>query len=308
MADEDVPAARPQVMPVFMGAPWAQMFGGPGSELKLSEWKAQIEYLAGLQGLNEQQRLQFVLGSLEGEAKREVQAASGAARANASAVFDFLSELYGDTTPVAALRAQFFNYRQGPQQDLRAYSLRLREQYARLKGRRNHGLGDEDTLLRDQFLLGLRDGPIRQSLRLQLRQDPMLTFDDLRREALAQETDHTEAIASTACMGTFTPAASAQTDWKQELRTELMKNVQEQMAELSQMLLAELRRGRLGEAHLPRERSYSEGSRAMRRRPGRSNPAKFQWDDQGRPICNNCGESGHMSRQCGPRRGSQGVF
>ncbi len=52
MADEDLPAARPQVMPIFMGAPWAQRYGGPGSELSLSEWRAQVEYLAGLQGLS----------------------------------------------------------------------------------------------------------------------------------------------------------------------------------------------------------------------------------------------------------------
>ncbi|KAF4107400.1 hypothetical protein G5714_011764 [Onychostoma macrolepis] len=71
MVDEEVPATRPQVMPVFMGAPWAQRFGGPGSELSLHEWKTQTEYLAGLQGLNAQRKLQFVLGSLEGEAKRE---------------------------------------------------------------------------------------------------------------------------------------------------------------------------------------------------------------------------------------------
>ncbi|KAA0702518.1 hypothetical protein E1301_Tti021516 [Triplophysa tibetana] len=78
-----------------MGAPWAQRFGGPGSELSLHEWKTQMEYLAGLQGLSEQQKLQFVLGSLDGEAKREVQATPRAARANAKAVFDFLAEWYG---------------------------------------------------------------------------------------------------------------------------------------------------------------------------------------------------------------------
>lgn len=311
MVDEEAPAARPQVMPVFLGAPWAQRFGGPGSELSLHEWKTQTEYLAGLQGLSEQQKLQFVLGSLEGEAKREVQAAPRAARANAKAAFDYLTELYGDATLVAALRAQFFNFRQGPRQSLHAYSLRLREQYTLLKERCDHGLGDEDTLLRDQFLLGLRDGPIRQSLRLQLRQDPTLSFEALRREALAQEIDYTETTDPSACMaasGTCTPTALVSVDWKQELRAELMKDVKEQMAELSKTLLDELRRGRSSGMPPPRERSYSDGSREMGHRPGRPNHAKFQWDYQGRPICNSCGESGHMSRQCGPRRGSQGDF
>lgn len=220
MADEEapaVPAARPQVMPVFMGAPWAQRFRGPGSELSLQEWKTQTEYLTGLQGLSEQQKLQFVLGSLEGDAKREVQATPGASRANSKAVFDFLTTLYGDATPVAALRAQFFNCRQGPGQTLRSFSLRLREQFTRLKGRRDHGLRDEDTLLQDQFLMGLRDGPIRQSPRLQLRHDPTLSFDDLRQEALFLELDHTETSDPPTCLAASSPCAPASSpaiDWK----------------------------------------------------------------------------------------------
>lgn len=89
-------------MPVFMGALWAQRFGGSGSELSLQEWKTQKNYLAGLQGLSEPQKLQFVLGSLEGEAKREVQAAPEDRRNTPKAVFDFLTELYGDNTPTTS--------------------------------------------------------------------------------------------------------------------------------------------------------------------------------------------------------------
>ncbi len=133
--------------------------------MSLSEWRAQVEYLAGLQGLSAPQTLQFILNSLEGEARREVQAAPEATRATAQAVFDFLTGQYGDATPVAVLRTQFFNCKQ----TLRAFALRLREQFTRLKRRRDHGLGGEETLLGDQFLLGLREGPVRQSLRVQLR-------------------------------------------------------------------------------------------------------------------------------------------
>lgn len=335
MADEEVVAARPQVMPVFMGAPWAQRYGGPGSELPLQDWKTQTEYLAGLQGLSDVQKTQFVLGSLEGEAKREVLAAPSTARATAKAIFDFLTGLYGDTTPVAALRAQFFNFRQGPRQALRAYALRLREQFVRLKGRPDHGLGDGDSLLRDQFVLGLRDGPIRQSIKLQLRRDPALTFEDLRQEALALEMDQGEAADPPVCMAVGGAAPSSTGDWKQQLRAELLEDVKGQMcmavgeastpptmdwkqklraelfedvkgqmAELSKTLLEELRRGQLS----GRDRSYSEGSREPGLRPGRPANPRFQWDDKGRPICNSCGESGHYSRQCGSRRGSQGGF
>lgn len=311
MADEDVPGGRPRVMPVFMGTPWAQKFGGSGSELSLLEWKAQIEYLVELQGLSESQKLQFILRSLEGEAKREVQAASGEAQATARAVFDFLAAQYGDATPVATLRAQFFNCRQGPRQTLRAFSLQLREQFTRLKGRPDHGLGMEETLLRDQFLMGLREGPVRQNLRSQLRRDPDLSFEDLRREALALEIDHAETADPSVCMaasGTGVPIPPILTDWRQTLRAELMRDVREQMSEMSRTLLKELRRGQSGARPLPRERSYSDGNRDSGRRPARSTDPRFHWDGQGRPICNSCGESGHVSRQCSSRHGPQGGF
>lgn len=306
-------AARPQVMPVFMGVPWAQKFGGAGSEPPFLEWKSQMEYLSGLQGLSESQKLQFVLGSLEGEAKREVLAAPVEKRNNAKDVFDLLATLYGDVTPVAALRAQFFKCKQGPGQSLRAFSLQIRELFNRLKKRRDHGLGEGDVLLRDQFLLGLQDGPIRQSLRLQLRRDPALTFEDLRKETLALELDHSGANDQPTCMAassTPTPAPSTAVDWKQELRAEIMRDVKEQMAELSKTLLQELRQGRPANLSFPRERSYSDGGREPRRRPGQPTSSRFQWDEQGRPLCNSCGEPGHISRHCNRnvRRGSHEGF
>lgn len=213
-----------------------------------------MQYLAGLQGLSDSQKVQFVLNYLEGEAKREVQAASEATRATAQAIFKFLAGQYGDATPVAVLRAQFFNCKQGPRQTLRAFARRLREQYTRLKGRRDHGLGAEEALLRDQFLLGLREGPIRQSLCLQLHRDATLTFEDLRREALALEQDHVEAVDSSVCMaasGTSVPTSPGPSDWKQALRAELLKDVRKQMAYSSKTLLEELRRGRPNPSTLP---------------------------------------------------------
>lgn len=227
--------ARPQVMPVFMGAPWAQRFGGPGSELSLHEWKTQTEYLAGLQGLSEQQKLQFVLGSLEGRGRSKPLPGlqEPMERLSSTSLLNFMV-----MPPRWLLSGPSFST-SDKVPGRTAYSLRLREQYTCLKGRRDHGLGDEDTLLRDQFLLGLRNGPIRQSLRLQLRQDPTLSFEALRREVLAQEVDHDETTDPPACMaasGTYIPAASISVNWKQELRAEVMKDVKEQMAELSKIL------------------------------------------------------------------------
>lgn len=309
MADEEAPGPRRQAMPIFMGAPWAQKYGGPGSEMSLSTWRAQVEYLSGLQGLNATQEVQFILNSLEGEARREVQAAPAVTRTTAQAIFDFLSGQYGDATPVAILRTQFFNCKQGLRQTIRAFTLQLREQFTRLKGRQDHGLGGEEGLLRDQFLLGLREGPVRQSLRIQLRRNPDLSFEDLRQEALALERDHTEGVEPSTCMAASAPAGPplpAVLDWKQVLREELKRDVREQMNELANSFKEELRREHVHP--LPRERAYSAESRLPERRPVTSRGPRFQWDEQGRPICHGCGEPGHYFRQCHSRRASQGGF
>ena len=311
MAEEEEPVVRQSAMPIFMGAPWAQKYGGPGSEVSLSCWKAQVEYLAGLQGLSAPQKVQFVLNSLEGEARREVQAAPEANRTTAQAIFEFLTGQYGDTTPVAVLRTQFFNCRQGPRQNVRAFTLQLREQFSRLKGRQDHGLGDEEVLLRDQFLLGLREGPVRQSLRVQLRREPDLTFEELRGEALALERDHAASVDPPSCLATnatSVPPPPAISDWKQALREELKKDVREQLSEMSKSLVAELRREHPRSLPPPRERAYSDGGHLPERRPLRPLGPRFQWDEQGRPLCNNCGEPGHYFRQCSSRRASQGGF
>lgn len=138
--------------------------------------------------------------------------------------------------------------------------------------------------MRDQFLLGLREGPVRQSLRVQLRRDPELTFEDLRREALALESDYAETADSSVCMaasGRSDSTSSGLSDWKQTLRAELMKDVREQMTELSKTLLEEFRREQSDPLPMPRELSYSDGGRNPGRRPFRPAGPRFQsnWVD-----------------------------
>lgn len=153
-------------MAFFMGSPWLPKFNGTGSEIKFGEWKSQVETMLGFQPIRDSWEADFVLGLLEGEAKREILTLERTDRNTPKKIFDVL---YGDNTHASTLRAQFFNCRQETHQSLRSFSLRLHELFSKLKQKDPTGLEQGDVLLRDQIIMGLKEGPIFQELRRQVR-------------------------------------------------------------------------------------------------------------------------------------------
>lgn len=143
-------------------------------------------------------------------------------------------------------------------------------------------------MLHKQFLLGLRDGPIRQQLKAQLRREPELSFEKVRKEAMALEADRIEPDdASTCTAATSTAAAVPSTvaDWKQQLWSEILKDVREQMAELLKTIMEELLSRSSVASRLRREWSHSEGAATDCRPPTQPAASWFQWDAQAHPIC-----------------------
>lgn len=283
------------MMPFFMGGPWVSKFSGAHSEVKFGEWRSQIETMLTLQPIRDTQKADFVLGLLDGEAKREILALDRTDRNTSKKIFDALSDLYGDNIHVSTLRTQFFNCRQEPNQSLRAFSLRLRELFSRLKQKDTMGVEQGDSVLRDQFIMGLREGPIRQELRRQVRKTPHLSFDEVKIEALALEDEQGEHWPPYDCLAVSrTPPTHSKfaTDWKQQLRAEIMNDVKEQMSVMTKTILEELR----GAASPPFDASRHPNQSPRPRTPRHN--AKFKWDPQGRPICSLCEQVGHIGRSC----------
>ena len=75
-----------------------QKFTGGCSEAKLGEWKLHVETMLSFQPLTDSQKADFVLGSLEGEAKREILTLERGCRDTPKKIFDGLLSLYGDNT------------------------------------------------------------------------------------------------------------------------------------------------------------------------------------------------------------------
>uniref|UniRef100_A0AAV2MFS4 Uncharacterized protein n=1 Tax=Knipowitschia caucasica TaxID=637954 RepID=A0AAV2MFS4_KNICA len=72
------------------------------------------------------------------------------------------------------------------------------------------GLGQGDLVLQDQFILGLKEGPVRQELRRQVRKAPQLTFDEVKMEALALEDEQGQQWPAFECtaVSKTTPVSS----------------------------------------------------------------------------------------------------
>ncbi|MGH0117200.1 UNVERIFIED_CONTAM: hypothetical protein FKN15_046121 [Acipenser sinensis] len=95
------------MMPFSMGSPWIPKFKGTGAEVKWGEWKREMSAMMRMQTLTEGQKVDFLVGALEGDAKRKILMLDRADRTTSQQVFDHFGELYGDTTPIAALRSSF---------------------------------------------------------------------------------------------------------------------------------------------------------------------------------------------------------
>lgn len=163
-------------------------------------------------------------------------------------------------------------------------------------------------LLRDQFVMGLQEGPIQQELRAQVRRDRQLTFEDVRKEALVLESERQDLWAPSTPVFTQNVAVEPASDWKQTFRRELMQEVKEQFTEMSTTFFKELRQNRSSVTNYHCDESCLAQASRNQRAPGRPANDRFKWDAKGRPVCNGCGEVGHIQRQCPARQNSRRDF
>lgn len=80
--------------------------------MSFSEWHGQVQAMLRAQGLNEEQKIYFISGALEGEAKREMRLLDPTKRSTSTANLHELKRIYGQAIPLAQLRAKFFKCHQ----------------------------------------------------------------------------------------------------------------------------------------------------------------------------------------------------
>ncbi|KAL7852896.1 hypothetical protein SRHO_G00186810 [Serrasalmus rhombeus] len=295
------------MMPVFAGAPWLPKFSGDRGDLKYAEWKEQMLGLLGAAQYTDAQQASIIMGTLVGDAKREVNVLEAGDRDRAVKIFRFLDTLYGDQVALPVLRSRFFSCRQRPEESLRSFMLRLKELSCRLQAR-DPDEAPSDGQLRDQLLLGMGNGSLRQALKTYVRRNPDEPFAAVCEEAMLMEgeqqgLDPVGVVSYTQGGCCSAKSYSMRDDWKQTLEQEILSEMKEQMKGWTQELLKELQPVVYPPApQLPPVANPIASRQRVR-------PCLDRWDPEGRPICRQCNQAGHFARNCrdiaGPSR--QGI-
>ena len=302
------------MMPWFMSSSWVPKFTGEGQSISFSSWRTKVESYLRAQGLNPRQTIDFVLDALEGKAHRQVMLLSPTKRQSEATILSELNKLYGGCSTTSNLRANFFSCKQETGEGVEPFMLRLCELFAKWQRSDAGGTGPRDEVLKDQFVKGLKEGPMKIELERHLRRNPTLTFEEVATEATAVEREaaRRDAWACQAYVAPVTTVAPkdsgsvAQPDWQEmrdSLRAELKQEVKEQVTLLGKTIIDEIRTQLLPELN-SRVSYQPTPARRAAIREARPN----QWDDQGRPICNDCRTAGHIQRNCPQRRSNSSNF
>lgn len=291
------------MMPIYPGAPWVLRFLGPGSEVSYGEWTIQLKGLLEVQDLTEPLKVSILMGALTGVAKRQISVITIGQRDTAAKIFAALDGRYTEKTPAPVLRSQLFSCVQKPDELVQDYVLRLQELHCRLLQLDPDG-APTNPHLREQFLLGLEEGPILQALKTYVRQKPGASFDEVQQEAALLEEDRhgrkcPEVMCSAVGGPNFSRSRSQEADWRQVLKREILEEVKEQIGDMTKKLLQELKPPM--RAPSPAELHEHYPTTSHQPSTGRPRSASFSsntWDERGRPICRRCNQAGHVARFC----------
>lgn len=290
------------MIPVCPGAPWVPKFTGTDCDLKYGDWKEQMQGLLEAQEIPEAKKVKILMGALGGDAKWEISVLADGDRDKANKIFERLDILYVGEIPLPVLQSHFFSCRQRQDESFKTFVLRLRELYCRLRRRSPERALVEDQL-KEQLLLGLENGPFLRALRTYARQNPEGTFAALHQEALLLEAEYSQPRYELACAAINGPSRidsrSQGTDWKAELKREILEEVKGQMREFTQEVMKELKSPSPVTQSNHAQPNYvhfqPQNISSWRRR---GQPSSNMWDAEGRPICRRCQQSGHITRYC----------
>lgn len=232
----------------FMGASWVSKFCGEGGVVVYDGWRAQVEAFLRAQNLYVQQKVDFLLSTLEGKARRQVMLLAPEHRDNELKILSVLAKKCGSIGSPDQLRADFFDCKQTPGEGIEDFILCLCESFNRWQSRDPANVGPMDGVLRAQFARGLKDGPTKRELQRELRRaTPPLSFEAACEEARALEREFARGEDTMACQTRVVPPSRPTSpafnieQLKESLRTKMRLEIKEQVTLLGKPRTEELR-------------------------------------------------------------------
>lgn len=267
----------------------------------VEEFIEEVERVIRTREQTTEEKCDFILSLLRGPALEEVRLCMGNRSVGSSDLFSFLRNAFGERRSVAQLLQSFYNRKQADGEDLRDYSHALSQILSSVVKQSTNAVPDEKTVLRDQFIEGLRHVPLRRELRKMVRERPDSSLLDVRNEALLWEMEDNRSHSAkgvrnnmvqsgafeTQCSLTKTTPRNDPPSALDEVQRAVVHQA-EQLAELGKALTA--LSTAVGELCKRANLTSPEPKQRVRPQPA------FTHD--GQPICFKCQGVGHIARRC----------
>ena len=168
-------------------------FSGSALDLSFVDWVEEARACLSAHGLEGVAAANFVLSSLQDDARIEMKCRSAEERRDVELLFQALEEVYGETLSSSQLLRHFYERRQRDGESISDFShglVLLLDRLNRVKPeevshRNNYG----DKMLREQFLENVRSVHLRWDLKRRVEQDPDIPFLAIRKVALSWAND-----------------------------------------------------------------------------------------------------------------------
>lgn len=251
-----------------------------GANVLLEDWKERLESAVRLCNVAQHLKTELALSTLEGDARRTVMLQPARHRQTYEQIVSLLEDVYGDVTSEAVLRKKFFARLQKEDETLAQYANALQELMGVLQKREEQhaaSFTNAELVVRDQFILGLKNQPLRRTLRERLKLEPQLTLHRILSEAIILEKEElTETVTVAAHVETVPSKQS---------------NIEARMTSLEEAM-----KGILAALNCQKELPVTQASNHQPPRPMRR-PTSWRSRSTGQ-RCWTCHQEGHRARDC----------
>lgn len=146
----------------------------------VEEFIEEVERVTRSREQSTEEQCDFILSLLRGPALEEVRLCMRGQSVRRINHLAHLRNAFGERRSVTQLLQSFYNCKQADGEDLRDYSHALSQILSSVVKQSTNAISDENTVLRDQFIEGLKNATLRRELRKMVRERPHSSLLEVR--------------------------------------------------------------------------------------------------------------------------------